>query len=170
MKRIKHTWLWILVVILIFIFIVLSPAFVGTRPLTETEQKLAERIFEQSLDYNNIQINTGGPLTWIYPAVTTGNTISFPKGNYNQTDKKSQALLLHELTHVWQYQNYGWGYLPRAVFEEISQSDAYVIHFDESKSFRDYDIEEQAEIVAEYFLTNNEKYLPYIAELTAKRF
>jgi hypothetical protein len=153
--------------ILALIALLFFPIFIGTRPLTIEEIALAKPFFETSLDYERIRINYGGPLTRIYPALTTGNTISFPKG-FDGSNKKAQALILHEMTHVWQHQNHGIGYLPRALFEEITEPNPYTVHYDVSKHFLDYDIEEQAEIAAGYFLNQNESYLPYIAELRAK--
>lgn len=145
----------------VFLF---GPIFIGTRSLSTEEIALVKPIFETSLDYEQIRINYGGPLTWIYPALTTGNTISFPKG-FDESNKKAQALIVHEMTHVWQYQNHGIDYLPRALFEEITEPNPYTVHYDVSKHLLDYDVEEQAEIVAEYSLNQNESYLPYIAEL-----
>lgn len=147
---------------------VFGSIFIGTRSLTPEELALAKPIFETSLDYGRIRINYGGPLTWIYPALTTGNIISFPEG-FDGSGKKAEALFLHEMTHVWQYQNHGISYLPRALFEEMTQLDAYTVHYEASRPFLDYDIEEQAEIVAGYFLNRNESYLPYIAALRTVR-
>ena len=76
-----------------------GPIFIGTRSLTTEELAQAKPIFETSLDYERIRINYGGPLTWIYPALTTGNIISFPEG-FNGSNRKAQALFLHEMTHV----------------------------------------------------------------------
>lgn len=135
--------------------------------MTAEEIALAKPIFDTSLDYERIRINYCGPLTWIYPALTTGNTISFPNG-FDGSNKKAQALFLHEMTHVWQYQNHGIGYLPRALFEEVTEPNPYTVHYDASKHFLDYGVEEQAEIVAEYSLNQNASYLPYIDELREK--
>ncbi len=136
-----------------------------TRPLSESEIDLARPIFQDSLDLESIRIKYGGPLTAIYPGVTVGNTISFPVGEYDFDDRSDRALLLHELTHAWQYQNNGWSYLVRALYEEVFQADAYTVHYDPSKLFVDYDVEEQCEIVAEHYLSNGEKYSDYIKEL-----
>lgn len=100
----------------------------------------------------------------IYPGLTIGNTITFPRKWVADT-KKQQALLVHEGCHIWQYQNFGPGYIPRALLETLTERNAYSVHFDETKIFREYDIEEQCEIMAEYFLTNDEALAPYIAEL-----
>ncbi len=156
---------WILIGATISCLVILLPILFGTRPLSEAELALARPIFGKSIRYEKVRVNIGGPLTWIYPGVTTGNTISFPRDSYNQTRQKDQALLLHELTHVWQFQHHGISYLPRAVWEEVTQSDAYTVHFDADKNFQEYDVEEQGEIVAEYFLTGEERYAPYIGEL-----
>jgi hypothetical protein len=135
-----------------------------SRDLSESELEIAQAIFGESIEYSRVRIEEGGILTWIYPGVTLGNTIAFPKGAYDELNLKDQALLLHELTHVWQYQNSGLGYIPRALYEEIF-TDAYVVHYDEAKSFADYDIEEQGEIVAEYHLTGEPLFSVYIEEL-----
>lgn len=135
--------------------------------LTAEEISLAKPIFDTSLDHERIRINYGGPLTRIYPALTTGNTISLPNG-FDRSNKNTQALFLHEMIHVWQYQNHGVGYLPRVLLEEIAEPNPYTVHHDASKRSLDYDVEEQAEIVAEYSLNKNASYLPYIAELRAK--
>ncbi|MFA4815021.1 MAG: DUF4157 domain-containing protein [Candidatus Gracilibacteria bacterium] len=149
------------------IMLIVLTLFSGGRPLTGGELLLAEVIFGDSIDYDQVRIKSGGSLTWIYPGVTLGNVIAFPEGAYDETDIKAQALLLHELTHVWQYQSAGWGYVPRALYEEVFQQ-AYVIHYDESKSFTDYDIEEQGEIVAEYFLMGDRRFEVYIEEIQGK--
>jgi hypothetical protein len=144
---------------------VFSPILFGNRDLNEEEQKIANSIFDDQLNYEKIRINQGGPLTWIYPAVTIGYVISFPNESYDFNNTRDQALLLHELTHVWQYENIGWIYALRSLYEEISQKDAYVVHYNETKDFLDYDLEEQAEIVAEYFLHGTKEYEKYIESL-----
>jgi hypothetical protein len=122
-------------------------------------------MYGESVQFDKVRVKIGGPLTWVYPGITLGNTISFPKGAYDEDDRKDQALLVHEACHVWQYQHFGIGYIPRSLWELVTQRDTYVVHFDESKSLREYDIEEQCEITAEYFLTQDEKYLPYLEEI-----
>lgn len=155
--------------VILIAIIVFSPVFFGTRDLTEVELSFLQPIYQESVQLDQVRIKAGGPLTWVYPGITLGNTISFPRGAYNQDDQKDQALLVHEVCHVWQYQHFGLGYIPRSVWELISQSDAYVIHYDEAKGFRDYDIEEQCEIAAEYFLSQDPRYYIYIEEVRSKR-
>lgn len=154
------------VVILILLFgLCLSPLLYGTRPLTEQEHSLLTATYASSVDLPRVRIKSGGPLTWIYPGVTIGNVISFPRNGYTESAITSQALLTHEVCHVWQYQHHGLGYIPRSVWELLSQRDTYVIHFDPTTSWEDYDIEEQCEIAADYFRTHNPAYQPYIDAL-----
>ncbi|MBU0981613.1 hypothetical protein KKC94_02880 [Patescibacteria group bacterium] len=49
--------------------------------------------------------------------------------------------------------------------EETTESNAYTVHFDSTKNLLDYGIEEQAEIVAEFYSTDNPKYQDYIQSI-----
>ena len=158
----KHISISLLLGILLVIFALSFPW--KSRVLTDDEFEIAERIFEDSVQFDKVKIKEGGLLTWIYPGVTLGHHISFPKGEIDSEDLKYQALLIHELTHVWQFERIGFSYISRALFEEIF-TDAYTVHYDSNKNFADYDIEEQAEIVAEYHLNENPLFSEYIQEL-----
>lgn len=139
--------------------------FMGGQPLSAKEILIAKSVFSESIDYKEVKIKSGGLLTWIYPGVTVGNTIAFPKKAYDEENLEDQALLIHELTHVWQFQHEGIRYLFQALYAEVFTDNPYVIHYEESKSFQDYDVEEQAEIAAEYYLTKEPKFETYIEEI-----
>ncbi|MFC1702997.1 DUF4157 domain-containing protein [Patescibacteria group bacterium] len=143
---------------------VFAPLFFGTRVLSEDEIIVARSVFAESVDIERVRIKSGGPLTWFGAGVTIGNVISFPKKKYDGSDRV-QPWLVHELTHVWQYQHHGLGYIPRSVWEQMTQEDAYAVQYDAGKSFLEYDIEEQAVIVADNFVQENQRYAPYILEL-----
>lgn len=147
----------------VFIFVFL-PLLFGTRPLSDDERSVVASVFAESIDLERVRIKSGGPLTWTGAGVTIGNVISFPKRKYNGS-LRVHPQLVHELTHVWQYQNQGLGYIPRSVWEQLSESDAYVVEYDATKSFMEYDVEEQAVIVAEYFIRKDPRYEPYLLEL-----
>lgn len=152
--------------LLLTILLVLFPF--SSRPLFEQEMDLAQEYFGSSIEYSKIKIKKGGLLTLIYPGFTFANTISFPVGQYDYEESTDQALLLHELTHVWQYQQNGLSYLPEALYVEIFTSEPYVVHYDSTKSFFDYDVEEQGEIVADFFLSQNPDYAIYIESIQAQ--
>jgi hypothetical protein len=163
--RTKKVFLLILCFVATLGVILFLPAFIGTRTLTDTEHTLLTTVYGETVALDKLRIKSGGPLTLAYPGITLGNTISFPKGAYVESEKKSQALLVHETCHIWQYQHFGLGYIPRSLWELISQRDTYVIHYDATKTLREYDVEEQCEIMAEYFLTGEERYEVYIDQL-----
>lgn len=158
----------VFVVVVGFVFVIFLLPY-DKRPLSETEIEILSPLYASSVDLQKIRIKYGGPLTWVFPGVTIGSTISFPKQAYDEQDRKDQALLVHEICHVWQYQNFGIRYIPRSLWELLTQRDAYVIHYEASKSFRDYDVEEQCEIMAEFFLNGDAKYAPYIQEVNHYR-
>lgn len=151
----------VLLAAFVFIF---SPLLFGTRVLSEDEKAVAESVFGGSVEGDRVRIKSGGPLTWFGAGVTIGNIISLPKGKYDGSERV-YPWLVHELTHVWQYQHHGLGYIPRSVWEQKTQEDAYLVHYDAEKSFLEYDIEEQAVIVADYFVGQDQRYEPYILEL-----
>lgn len=154
----------------LFLLVVLVPNFFGVRTLSDGEHAILEFIYQEGVDLDQIRIKEGGPLTLVYPGVTLGNTIAFPVGAYDEMDLRDQALLVHEVCHVWQYQHFGWGYIPRSLWELFTQHDTYVIHHDATKTFREYDVEEQCEIVAEYYLNQNDIYQSYIDEVRGESF
>lgn len=153
---------------IVFVFLcafLFSPLLYGERHLTSKERTVLFPLYTSHVNLDEIRIKSGGPLTWVYPGITLGNVISFPQGAYDENDLEDQALLVHEVCHVWQYQHFGVGYIPRSLWELVTQRDTYVIHYNAEKSFRDYDVEEQCEIIAEYFLTGNDQYQTYILQL-----
>lgn len=159
-----RTLKYLAVIFIVLVLAIFLPMLINRRTLTGDERALLESLYSESVDYDKVRIKHGGLPMIIYPGLTIGNTITFPKKWVADT-KKRQALLIHEGCHIWQYQNFGLGYIPRALLETLTERNAYSVHFDETKTFREYDIEEQCEIIAEYFLTNNETLAPYIAEL-----
>jgi len=146
---------------LVFVFM---PLFFGTRVLTGDERSAAVSVFGSSVALDDVRVRTGGPLTWFGAGVTIGNVISFPRGRYDGS-ARSLPWLMHELTHVWQYQHGGLGYIPRSVREQLTEKDAYLVHYEEGKTFMEYDIEEQAVIVSEYFASRTERFAPLMLEL-----
>lgn len=105
----------------------LSSFFVRERrPLTEGEIQLARAVFGSTLDYGLIRLQRGGLLSLYAGAVTIQDTIYFNVACY-ETDFAHprvrltlQALLIHELMHVWQYQNLSEYHWCKAGLEHIS--------------------------------------------------
>lgn len=98
--------------------------------------------------------------------VAIGNIVLLSSTIYSQHEIVSgRSTLVHETCHVWQYQHFGFSYIPLALWEGLTESDAYKVHYDEKKSFLDYDIEEQCQIIASYYLLHMQEYEKYIEEV-----
>lgn len=91
------------------------------RPLTDGEKAELTRVFKTSLNYYVIRLVTGhsGLFGLSSRAFTLGNTI------YMKTDSFPTDLLVHETTHVWQYQQTGDRYASDAIGAQWFLADAY---------------------------------------------
>jgi hypothetical protein len=99
-----------------------GPADGDERGLTSGERAYAHEIFGDSLDYDVILINYNG-LASTGASRTTGNTINleaeeFVPGTFDLTGSGRETLV-HEMTHVWQYQHDGWTYAPAALWAQL---------------------------------------------------
>ncbi len=125
------------------------------RKLTITETEKLKRVFRESIRYADILLIEGnaGVFSLNNRAFTLGNTI-YLKG-VNVTT--SFDILVHECTHVWQYQNLGARYstdaiaaqwfLPRQGYpweEEIARGNSDWVHFN---------MEAQAAFIQDIFRT-----------------
>jgi len=142
-----------------------------SRRLTIPERKAARKIFQTSLELELIRIivspATGAPFT-------LGNNIrSRSSGLPLQT-------LIHELTHVWQFQTKGMRYVSDSVYHQGkaalmggSRTGAYATKVVPNKSFHSYTAEQQATIVEHYFaypsFWKNPQYQKLIAEVRKSR-
>jgi len=94
---------------------------VAARPLSSAELADAKAIFGSSLDYSKIVVD-GGSVASLGASRTIGNTVHltpdlFAPGS-SDTTTEGRRTLVHELTHVWQYQHDGWTYAPKALWAQ----------------------------------------------------
>lgn len=125
-------------------------AFGSGRSLRDGERRDARAIFENSLDLDPIRIVT----TSLAAAPTT-------LGDYIRTiGPMSTATLIHELTHVWQYQHGGAAYISDSLCAQVaawastgSRDAAYDLTgvVVEGRRFSEYTAEQQAMIVETYY-------------------
>jgi hypothetical protein len=176
-----------------------------TRPLTESEVHEARLVFADGLDYSRVRVTEGQYFppnfvadigaffqgkkrTWDN-AITLGNTVYFPRLLRTQPEDVTKDLtdiawLMHELTHVWQYQRVGWRYLR----ETLSvQSKLGMLAYDytgkhgskkvamraaqaEHRRLSDFNYEQQGDIARDYYFAlklNDEAvaWEPFVDEL-----
>jgi hypothetical protein len=135
------------------------------RNLTVGEINMLKGVFGNSIDYSSVTIFEGPA---IRPFSIAGQ-IYFDNSKYvddfsaNGILINRKALLVHEMTHVWQSQH---GYdvlLNGGALQAIyvnHQNDSHIINpynyvLDSNKSFKDYNMEQQAKMIQNYFETKN---------------
>jgi hypothetical protein len=116
------------------------------RRLTRAEKELAQGVFGESVDLERVRV----AVTSVLSAPTTlGNTIR------SHDRDVERGTLIHELTHVWQYQTSGLRYISCALAGQVQGTVAHgdrnwTYEYDPTRTgttFADYGPEQQASIV-----------------------
>ena len=134
------------------------------RRMTSGELTLARSIFENTIDYNKVWIHNEKylPGQGERTAMTPNGEMYYPDAVYS-SDFSSQSmpgeretvagashLFIHEMMHVWQYQK-GYAVKLRGLFSWAAN-----YHYDLNlQSIASYSMEQQASIVADYWLLIN---------------
>jgi len=104
--------------------LIADKATTRSRPLTGPEVKYAKDIFKDSIDYSQITITRDSMLSAGAPR-TIGNTIHLRsdwghfKDNTMELTPRGLETLIHEMGHVWQYQNGGLAYIPESLWAQF---------------------------------------------------
>ncbi len=158
-----------------------------TTPLTAVERSAVRSIFgAENLRYGDVRIAQGGILHLIFRyngglAFATWYTIYLPvKGQQKERNgRHNLPLLVHELTHVFQYHHVGSRYLGEAIYYLVTtQRNCYQYGgsaglqscWQQGKSLAQFNREQQAQIVQDYFAKlqageDTAVYLRYIKQL-----
>ncbi|HRQ41764.1 MAG TPA: DUF4157 domain-containing protein [Chloroflexota bacterium] len=153
-----------------------------TTPLTTAETAVITDTVGIRLRFTDVRLAEGGLSKWIFRfngnlAFTAWHTIFLP-----QTPARSRqnlALLVHELTHVYQYEQVGSRYMTEAIYMLIAtRRDCYAYGgagglqqaYENQMLLSSFNREQQAQIVQDYFSLHVAgegvtAYLPYINEL-----
>jgi len=128
-----------------------------TRPLTPAEIELATSVYGSSIDYSQVRIDE---TAWLGPRQYLFCYVSF--NTINSWQPMRADTLVHELMHVWQYQHLGAAYIPRALRAQRSPEGynyggitALRQAQKAGKQLLDFNYEQQADIVADYFRLQN---------------
>lgn len=131
------------------------------RALTSGEIELARTIFGDSIDYTSVTVSDK-KYAFFHPR---GGAMA-PDGNlhmygcysadYAAANARARALFIHEMTHVWQFQNKILNPVNAAIEltlkHQFNYLAAYDFHLEQDKDLTQYGMEQQASIVEEYFL------------------
>jgi len=139
-------------------------------PLTEQELGIARPVFGSSINFADVRV----VVTTVVAAPTT-------LGNHIRTPQRDMEpwVLIHELTHVWQYQTQGTRYISmsacaqlRAAIASGDRNAAYD-YAPGQRNITDYGAEQQASIVEDWFkkpsLRTDESYMRYISQVRGAR-
>jgi type VI secretion system secreted protein VgrG len=128
-------------------------AGISGRPLTPGEVALAKPVFGNSINLSSVRIIE----TSISAGTTVGNVIRMHE-KFDINNEDDAQTLIHELTHVWQYQHTGTEYISVSLQAQITaalktgnRNNAYDYKAEDSKSFFDYMPEQQGFVVENYF-------------------
>jgi hypothetical protein len=140
-----------------------SPPPAG-RGLTGGERALLAPIFRQAVDYDRVRIIQGKafPLQGATTYVTIGDAVFAPgtlyRADFSRSDGGRQAILVHEVAHVWQHQN-GIPVVAGAVRAFFAHRGryhrAYAYTLASGGDLLDFGIEQQASILADFFLARD---------------
>jgi hypothetical protein len=126
----------------------------NTRSLTETEIATAQKVFGGAIGYGMVRVDTAALLgpSWTHREYTSFHTIN----GWGPIEPKT---LIHELTHVWQYENAGAIYMPQAIHaqstkENYNYGDVAGLRAARAsgKGLLDFNREQQAEIVEDLYV------------------
>jgi hypothetical protein len=129
-------------------FLIQSQGALATpgRRLTQPETQILSGVFGISVNLDAVRLaHTSAAVNG--RAYTLGNTIRFPVNA--AIDLRT---LVHETTHVWQYQTKGAGYLSDSIWHQATGGQAaYAVTIVPGQSIHIYHAEQQAMIVEKYY-------------------
>ncbi|MWL85830.1 hypothetical protein GA566_00135 [Cupriavidus sp. SW-Y-13] len=146
---------------------------VMNRPLTPGEIALAHQIFADAVDYASVRILHRNFVFW-----QGGRYIITPNGNiylgrklrgiddFSRAGLGLQALFIHEMAHVWQHQR-GVNVLWRGGCEQVLHFlgfNQYRYRLTAGKALHDYKLEQQGDILRDFFLAGQGHAAPYGVE------
>jgi len=134
-----------------------------SRPLTKGEITLAKSVFGDSVDYSTVTISDVkfGGLEFLPEgtAMAPNGKLFMPgcyKDDYSKESVMQQSLFIHEMTHVWQFQNKILAPIVEAAKLNLKHGFNYMAAYgytlDGKKDLLDYNMEQQASIVQDNFI------------------
>lgn len=125
------------------------------RLLTIGEMSLVRSVFGDAINLSKVWIHCGSYLPFSlqnkYTAMTPNGELYFRSElystDYSTAEHTLKHLFIHEMAHVWQYQNGMWVKLRGS----MSWAADYHYNFDGNKVLSDYSMEQQASIIADYY-------------------
>ncbi len=128
-----------------------------SRPLNNHELKIAKAMFGNTINYRRVRVDNNA---YIGPKQHRFAYVSF--NIINSWGSMSDPLFIHEMTHVWQYQQMGAQYIPKALHAQHTPEGYNYggranleIQKEKGANLEDFNLEQQADIVADYYRIQN---------------
>jgi hypothetical protein len=140
--------------------VVPTPPALGTdeRMLKEGEKAILRPLFKHTFPYDDQQIgaNTrewGGHTNSITPNYLPRLALSIWRFDFSGASNDDKWIFVHEMTHAWQWYHGRNNILSaaRLALRYKNYEEAYDYNFDESDNFFDFNFEQQASMVADYW-------------------
>ncbi|GAA0323399.1 type IV secretion protein Rhs [Psychrobacter aestuarii] len=125
-----------------------------SRALSAGERALAQSVFGDALQLDDIRLKTTWWVLKNYAVSPNGNIYFHPDDwtvDFSKKPLLTQSWLIHELTHVWQYQH------GIKVIRGALRSRRYSYQLLPNKPFLSYGVEQQARMVQDYFILSKRK-------------
>jgi hypothetical protein len=131
----------------------------NTRKMTGAEVAAATSVFGSSINLSLVRIDTAALFVSIVKKIKNFSDLQVTiLHTINSAGDIQPAILIHELTHVWQYQQMGAIYMPEALHAQSTKEgyDYDGVHGlqkakDAGKGLSSFNLEQQAHIVQDYY-------------------
>jgi hypothetical protein len=152
-----------------------------TSPISSSEMAaIASVLGPDAIAYRDVRVAAGGVLTVIFHfnggrAFATWHTIHLPEGK-----RADLSLLVHEATHIYQYEQLGSAYIGEALYAQLQLGrECYdyggLSGLGAGLSYSDFNREAQAQIAQDFYRRRTageaiSVYVPYVAALRCAAF
>ncbi|MCD4793594.1 MAG: hypothetical protein K8R54_10195 [Bacteroidales bacterium] len=128
-----------------------------SRKLNNKEVQILKSLYFNEIDYEKVKLTNQHLFSHLlkkYSGIVFDNTIVFTKKSYKDDfsiNTESTALLVHEMCHVWQYQNLNYRWIKAGIEHIKFGKSTYKYNIADHKKLTDFRFEQQGDIMADYF-------------------
>lgn len=144
------------------------------RPLTFGEIVLARSVYGNSIFYDQVKIHCDSYFPF---GLQNENYAMAPNGelwfrkelyvkDFSTASLELQHTFIHEMGHVWQHQRGMWVRL-RGLFSGVAD---YTYRLDGKKKLKEYNMEQQASIIADYWFLTKVGYYHWVKNVRLMKF
>ena len=129
----------------------------NTRPLSNREIEWAKVVYGDNINYHRVRIDE-----WALAGPKQQRFCYVSFYLINSWGKMQDSTFIHEMMHIWQYEKMGARYMLQALRAQYSEEgynyggiERLRLYLAEGKNLLDFNPEQQADIVTDYFLLIN---------------